>query len=850
MMLRLLAYTIYVARHVTYDVQVESLQSQTADLHRQLQAMRRWRREEGTMKEQVKSATAQLEEAEKAHRIHMVETSSRRQRRRLSGGQADGSRGLELQRQCEEASTHLKNVLSTAAMLAKDALLPELFGDADIGGALLDLADQFQDNAEIVMLVLENNALRSKLDNKPEVEYEPEVLRLWVSREFDDYRDASMISQANNTNHTVFKVATSDGAQAVLKRYSGNTERKSFLREVRTLARLRNHPGIVNVDAWFEVATGGDLYLQMPYYPETMQTVVAGREGETPAQLLMRRLRLFRQVLQTLAWLHQAEVTHRDIKPSNILVDYSGRPVLADFEIARDDSYQGTTTVAAAPRGTYPYMAPEVRQGERAAAPADVWAVGIMLADAFFVTGQSWEQQGVECVVYTDTDRAQLIATPADQGPSSVPDGLVEATRQMLAVSPDDRPSVYDVLQRPNTFQQENAAASSVEEGAIALRKQLEAAIRGTRPARARRVVIPPVTRQRILDRLAPIVNGMTPAKVRQCWQASFIGEDGLDYGGVHIDLLTEACKDFEQRCVDTLHGDGTWRFKPDCDPALARCMGRLIAHALYQDPPVPLPLHLCSAVYAAALGSQSMWSLDEHELQWWMGPTRGWAGWGEGQSQSHQRWLHELDPSGEQLRQWKMAMEAGMDFEGLCRSGDSTAITTVNLQWFVLFKIHQQLFGEGRAEAIRAFGEGLTTLDNTVFRALKAMPGHEVTMKVEGQHHITGAMLWGVIEIRNAIAQEAQWVERTIAGLSSAEVLLLLRFATGHVRLQLDGMLRRNNGGNQRIVVNFGTHGTGGLPRGHTCSYELDIPHYSTEEDLRRSLLTAITSDMAMGMG
>ena len=134
--------------------------------------------------------------------------------------------------------------------------------------------------------------------------YAPEVLRLWMARSFSDYEDSARRLDGR-TNHSVWKVRTPEGREAVLKRYDSETERKSFLHEVRTLARMRRYPGVINVDAWFEDSAGG-LYLQMPHLPETLKTALTERGGETGSELVARRLRLFRVVLQTLAWLHQA----------------------------------------------------------------------------------------------------------------------------------------------------------------------------------------------------------------------------------------------------------------------------------------------------------------------------------------------------------------------------------------------------------------------------------------------------------------------------------------------------------------------------------------------------------------
>ena len=92
----------------------------------------------------------------------------------------------------------------------------------------------------------------------------------------------------------------------------------------------------------------------------------------------------------------------------------------------------GTVTVAPVPRGTYPYMSPEIMRRERGAASADVWAVAVMLADCFYV-GAYLAAQGEGCVLYSDAPRAQLVPAAAP-GPGAPPDGLLEATRQMLAL--------------------------------------------------------------------------------------------------------------------------------------------------------------------------------------------------------------------------------------------------------------------------------------------------------------------------------------------------------------------------------------------------------------------------------
>lgn len=87
-------------------------------------------------------------------------------------------------------------------------------------------------------------------------------------------------------------------------------------------------------------------------------------------------------VLEGVAELHRANVFHRDLKPENIILlngDWT-RPVIIDLGLSR---LADLTSVTVYPwfGGTWPYMAPEQLQSERAFDRTDVWAIAVIAAE-------------------------------------------------------------------------------------------------------------------------------------------------------------------------------------------------------------------------------------------------------------------------------------------------------------------------------------------------------------------------------------------------------------------------------------------------------------------------------------
>lgn len=154
---------------------------------------------------------------------------------------------------------------------------------------------------------------------------------------------------------------------------SGGWGLARFQRERQVLAALR-HPNIVEV---FDAGNVDDQeYFVMEYVGEhSLETAPLGR---------LERAALLPVVARALEATHRAGVVHRDLKPSNVLLAPDGRPVLADFGLARlEDS---AVTKVGATLGTPVYMSPEQVTGSTVDARTDVYALGVMLYET--LTGE------------------------------------------------------------------------------------------------------------------------------------------------------------------------------------------------------------------------------------------------------------------------------------------------------------------------------------------------------------------------------------------------------------------------------------------------------------------------------
>ncbi len=153
-----------------------------------------------------------------------------------------------------------------------------------------------------------------------------------------------------------------------------STFRERFLREARLVAGLE-HPNVLPVfDYGTEKIDGDEVsYLVMP--------LVAGGSlkgrvaGPVPPALAITWLSA---IASALDHAHAKGILHRDVKPGNVLLDSQGRPLLADFGLARSADVSSGLTATGTVLGTPLYMAPEQATGAILSGRADQYALAVI----------------------------------------------------------------------------------------------------------------------------------------------------------------------------------------------------------------------------------------------------------------------------------------------------------------------------------------------------------------------------------------------------------------------------------------------------------------------------------------
>ncbi len=178
--------------------------------------------------------------------------------------------------------------------------------------------------------------------------------------------------------------------KVLLPHLVSNDDGLSRFRREAQLAQRLEHPNTVRLFD-FGVAEDGTPYIAFEMLKGQPLDALLRTGGKLPPA---RVARIAGQVLKSLMEAHEHGIVHRDIKPSNIfLCEFSGESdfvKVLDFGIAKALGSTGQTTSALTRAGeavgTPSYMSPEQVTGAQITPAADLYALGLVMAEA--LTGE------------------------------------------------------------------------------------------------------------------------------------------------------------------------------------------------------------------------------------------------------------------------------------------------------------------------------------------------------------------------------------------------------------------------------------------------------------------------------
>ena len=242
-------------------------------------------------------------------------------------------------------------------------------------------------------------------------------------------------------NGAVYRARPRSGGREVALKILRNTvgaSRERFAHEAAFVQRLE-HPNTVRLlDSG--VAADGTPFMAFELVRGRTLAAEISRGPLLPARVA----RIAIQVLKALGEAHAHGIVHRDVTPANILlVDYVGDPdfvKLLDFGVAVHAESPRLTSNGQ-PTGTPQYMAPEQVMAARIDARADLYALGLVLAEA--LTGTR--------VFTADTAMAicfaQASPQPAPLSPAVVTGPLGDVIVKATAKQPSERfATAHDML--------------------------------------------------------------------------------------------------------------------------------------------------------------------------------------------------------------------------------------------------------------------------------------------------------------------------------------------------------------------------------------------------------------------
>lgn len=200
-------------------------------------------------------------------------------------------------------------------------------------------------------------------------------------------------------------------------------DHERFLREARTASSL-DHP---NIGVIYGVESTGDgrSFIVMAFYDGNS----LAERVHSGALSAVQAVEIALQMAEGLAEAHRRNIVHRDIKPSNVMLTTSGFVKIVDFGLAQMVSVATASNTGTT--GTVAYMSPEQALGRPVDGRADIWALGVVLAE-MLISSNPFCRETIPGILFA-------ILNEPPRGLDAVPSPLLPILYRCLAKDADKR---------------------------------------------------------------------------------------------------------------------------------------------------------------------------------------------------------------------------------------------------------------------------------------------------------------------------------------------------------------------------------------------------------------------------
>jgi hypothetical protein len=378
--------------------------------------------------------------------------------------------------------------------------------------------------------------------------------------------------------------------------------------------------------------------------------------------------------------------------------------------------------------------------------------------------------------------------------------------------------------------------------------------------------------------------------------EVSFDGEEGVDEGGLTrawLALFVEGVVD-KQGVADSANRKGHRLFrvvddgtvflnplllleKPEESLRLARLTGRLLGLAIVIAESAPLRLHhvICRSLTGGGLGTQHftardlesvdsytfnnlvmrlmegltkdsltgrwrlVWAEEENTAGGAEAPGRGAKGQG---LENVTAWIERVFGEKDSLRfsvyegmtEVDLELPPTPEYRGMC--GRDVAVTADNKIQYCEALIRYKLFDSIKAP-LEQLRKGL--LEVVPLRLLRVFDERELQLLVAGSEELN-LKQWEAnskYEGYTSTSRQIKWFWRVLNSFSKQQQLDILLFVTARRTVPPGGFANLD----PLFQVARGTSDQASLPSAHTCSNQLELPTYSSEEQLRERLVKVL---------